>query len=145
MQLTGRIGLVLFAVALSGCGADDDKIPVTGTVFCDGKPLDGASIAFIGNNGGAYSSAVCDAKGEFRMRAAAGKNKVAVSKGNTANLPPPDPNADQTMPTGEVAATMMKAAPKPLVAEKFTDPEKSGIVIEVSGGMSSIDINVTSK
>lgn len=145
MKLKVSFGLVLCALALGGCGAGDDKIPISGTVFCDGKPLDGASVAFIGNNGGAYSSAVCDGKGEFKMRAAAGKNKVAVSKGNPAAVPPPDPNADQTMPTGEVAAQMMKAAPKPLVAEKFTDPEKSGIVIEVSGGMSSIDINVTSK
>ena len=72
-------------------------------------------------------------------------DKVAVSKMNTANLPPPDPNADQTMPTEAQYATMQKSAPKPLVAEKFTDPEKSGIVIDVVKGLSSVDINVTSK
>lgn len=143
-MLTRMIAAIGFIVMV-GCGVKDDKVPVSGNVFSDGKPLAGASVAFIGNDGGALSSAVCDAKGAFNLRAALGKNKVAVSKMNTANLPPPDPNADQTMPTEAQYATMQKSAPKPLVAEKFTDPEKSGIVIDVVKGLSSVDINVTSK
>ncbi len=130
---------------VAGCGGNDDKIPITGTVFSDGKPLAGASIAFVGREGGAFSSAVSDANGVFLLRAAAGKNKVAVSKKDTTNVPAADPNADQTMPTEAEYAKMVRNAPKPLVAEKFTDPEKSGIVIDVTQGMSSVDINVTSK
>ena len=130
---------------LAGCGAKDEKIPVNGTVFSDGKPLAGASIAFIGKDGGAFSSAVSDAKGAFMLRAVSGKNKVAVSKANTENVKPPAPNVPQVMPTESEYAIMAKNAPKPLVAEKFTDPDKSGIVIDVVSGMSSVDLNVTSK
>jgi hypothetical protein len=130
---------------LAGCGSADEKIPVRGTVFCDQKPMGGASVAFIGKEGGAFSSAVTDAKGEFMLRAAPGKNKVSVSKENPQAAPPFDPNADQSMPTETEYAAMVKKLPKPLVAEKFSDPEKSGIVIDVSSGMSSVDINVSSK
>jgi hypothetical protein len=140
------IGFALCGLLLAaGCGEKDEKIPIAGTVFSDNKPLAGASVAFIGNAGGAFSSAITDAKGEFMLRAAVGKNKVAVSKQDTTNVPPPDPNADQSMPTETEYAKMVKSAPKPLVAERFTDPEKSGIVIDVAKGMSSVDINVTSK
>lgn len=141
ISVSAVIGLLFVA----GCGANDDKVPISGTVLCDGKPLAGASVAFIGNNGGAFSSATCDAKGAFAMRAAPGKNKVSVSKMNTENIKAPDPNASQTMPTEAEYAVMVKSAPKPLVAEKFTDPDKSGIVIDVVSGLSSVDINVTSK
>ena len=138
--------LVLFGfLVFTGCGSDANKIPIKGTVFLDSKPLDGASVAFVGNEGGAFSSAVSDAKGDFSMRAVPGKNKVAVIKQNTQNIKPPDPNVPQTMPTEAEYAVMVKSAPKGIVAERFGDPDKSGIVIDISSGMSSIDINVTSK
>jgi hypothetical protein len=142
-----RLFLLFGLFIIAGCGpGDGDKVTVTGVVLCDNKPLDGASIAFIGNGGGAYGSAISDKQGKFSIRAAPGKNKVAVSKLNPADVPPvTDPYADQTMPTGEEATKIMKAAPKPFVAEKFTDPDKSGIVIDVVANMASVDLNVTSK
>lgn len=127
-----------------GCGKADSKIPIQGVVFCDAKPLSGASVAFIGDSGGTFSSATTNDKGEFLMRAAPGKNKVSVSKANP-NAPVPDANADQSMPTEAEYSKMVKSLPKPFVAEKFADPEKSGIVVDVTSGMSAIDINVTSK
>ncbi|MCA9130077.1 MAG: carboxypeptidase regulatory-like domain-containing protein [Planctomycetales bacterium] len=137
--------LLPLAVMLAGCGESDQKIPISGIVFCDGKPFEGASVAFIGNNGGSFSSATTDNEGKFSMRAAPGQNKVAVSKANTENVKPMDPNEDQTMPTEAEYAIMVKSAPKPLVAERFADPDKSGITIEVKEGMDSVDINVTTK
>jgi len=136
--------LVVLACFVWGCGKNDEKVPIRGTVFSDAKPLGGASVAFIGKDGGTFSSATTNEQGEFVMRASLGKNKVSVSKANP-NAPPPDPNADQTMPTEAEYAKMQKSRPKSLVAERFSDPEKSGIVIDVSAGMSAIDLNVTSK
>ena len=128
-----------------GCTPADEKIAVKGIVFCDGKPFSNASIAFIGNSGGSFSSATSNEKGEFNLRASAGKNKVSVNKMDTSNVKPADPNADQTMPTDGEYQKMKKDAPKPLVAAKFADPDKSGIEIDIVSGMSSIDVNVTSK
>ena len=129
-----------------GCGAQDDKIAVNGFVLSDGKPLAGASVAFIGNAGGAFSSATTDTKGAFTLRTVAGKNKVSVAKVDASSVKPPvDPNIPQVMPTDAEYAIMAKNAPKSLVAEKFADPDKSGIVIDVVSGMSSVDINVTSQ
>ncbi len=130
---------------LSGCGDEPEKIMVKGIVFCDNKPISGANVAFVGNEGGAFAMGITDSKGEFVLRAVPGKNKVSVGKPNTTKVKPVDPNADQSMPTeGEVAA-MVKAAPKPDIAAKFADAEKSGIVIDVVSGMSTVDIMVTSK
>ncbi len=140
-----KIALALVTLTVAGCGTKDEKIPVEGVVLADNKPLPGASVAFIGNGGGAFSSATTDDKGVFRLRAAAGKNKVAVNKVDTSKAPPPDPNANQTMPTEAEYVKMVKAAPKALVAERYADPEKSGIVVDVVAGMSAVDINVTSK
>ena len=139
---------VVFIALLSigGCGESDSKIRIKGVVFADDKPLEGASIAFIGNSGGSISSAISNEKGEFSLRAAPGKNKVAVSKDDpSAAAAPADPHANQTMPTEAEYAKMVKAAPKSLVAERFKDPEKSGISIDVSEGMDVVDINVSSK
>jgi hypothetical protein len=136
--------LLTLACLLLGCGQADNKVPIQGVVYCDAKPLSGASVAFVGNDGGTFSSATTNDKGEFIMRAALGKNKVSVSKANP-NVPAPDPNADMSMPTDAEYAKMVKSLPKPFVAEKFADPEKSGIVVDVTAGMSAIDLNVTSK
>ncbi len=145
MNLLKFVVVLAPLLLISGCGEDDQKVRIKGIVFSDDKPLEGASIAFVGNGGGTISSATSNDKGEFSMRASPGKNKVAVSKIDLSSAPPPDPNADQSMPTEAEYAKMMKSAPKPLVAERFTDPDKSGIVIDVSEGMDVIDINVTSK
>ncbi len=136
--------LGLGVAAFVGCGGDaDEKIPIEGTVLVDGKPMDGASVTFIGGGGGAFSSASTDAKGVFRLRAAAGKNKVAVSK------PMPAPTSSgpalETMPTEAELAKIVKSVPKPYIAERFADPSKSGIEIEVSKGMQPVDINVSAK
>ncbi|MCA9195305.1 MAG: carboxypeptidase regulatory-like domain-containing protein [Planctomycetales bacterium] len=128
-----------------GCGEADKKVPVEGLVMCDGKPIEGASVAFIGNNGGAYGTGVTNKEGKFWVRAAEGKNKVAVSKANTQKLPPFDPNADQSMPTEAEAQAQARKMPKPLIADRFSDPDKSGIEIDVIAGMSPIDISVTSQ
>jgi hypothetical protein len=139
------IGLAIF-VLFAGCGEKIAKIEVKGLVICDNKPLDGASVAFIGSGSGSFNTAVTDKEGMFKILAVPGKNKVAVNKLNPEATKQLDPEADQTMPSGEDAEKAMKAAPKALVAAKFADPDKSGIVIDVGPNMQAVEkINVTSK
>jgi len=79
----------LAAAALSGCDSGPRLVPVTGTVTLDGKPLEGANIAFVPDQGNAVSTPGTDltgASGNFKIaynnRAglAPGKYKVAISK-----------------------------------------------------------------
>ena len=50
------IGLGLLSLSL-GCGSDAaGRVAISGTVDLDGKPLDGASIAFVGGGGGALAT-----------------------------------------------------------------------------------------
>ncbi|MEZ6133885.1 MAG: carboxypeptidase-like regulatory domain-containing protein [Pirellulaceae bacterium] len=136
---------VVLALFMAGCSPSDDRISVSGTVLADGTPLGGASVAFVGNEGGTFASATTAEDGTFTLRAAPGRNKVSVNKIDPSTIPVEDPDADQTMGTEEEVAAMMKNAPKTLVAARFADPDQSGIVIEVVPGMDSVDLNVTSK
>lgn len=130
-----------------GCSPSDGKIEVFGTVRCDGKPLDGASIAFVGSGGGVYATASTDATGKFAMRAVPGQHKVSVSKMDTskaaewANIP----EEQRLAGTPEQMAAAMKNAPKPLVAQKFFNPDTSGISVDVQDGMAEVKIEVTAK
>lgn len=143
-----QMGLLLLAmVATAGCGGEGgvEKVQIKGTVNLDGSPLAGASIAFVGNNGGTFGTATTDAKGVFTLRAAIGINKVSVAKSNPEAAKPADPNVDQTMGTYEDYVKSLKSLPKPSVAERYGDPARSGIQFDVGKGMPALDIDVTSK
>lgn len=130
-----------------GCSPSDGKIEVVGIVSCDGKPLDAAAVAFVGGGGGVYATALTDATGKFTLRTEPGQNKVSVSKMDTskaaewANIP----EEEQLAGTPEQMAKAMKNAPKPLVAQKFFNPDTSGITIDVKDGMGEVNIEVTAK
>lgn len=136
----------LFVLGI-GCSPSDGKIEVVGTVICDGKPLDGASIAFVGAGGGAIATASTDATGKFTVQAVPGQNKVSVSKMDTtkaaewANIP----EEEQLAGTPQQMAAAIKKAPKPLVAQKFFNPDTSGITIDVREGMAEAEIEVTAR
>lgn len=133
-------------VFLLGCGPADDLISISGTILNDEKPVQGATVAFIGNNGGTYGTGITDAAGKFSLRAAPGQNKVAIAKDDMPSGPPPSSNPeDQTMGTPEQVAKAMKSAPKPIIAAKYGNPDKSGIVIDVKQGMTPMELKVTSK
>ncbi len=90
IQALRRSACLLVAVAsLSGCDSGPKLVPVTGTVTIDGKPLDGANIAFApepGNEYPAQGTDVTSAEGNYKLstngRAGLppGKYKVAISK-----------------------------------------------------------------
>ncbi len=67
-------------LCISGCGSSDGKIVVRGTVTLDGQPLEKATVAFVGSQGGQISSGSTDQDGKFSIAATAGLNKVVVNK-----------------------------------------------------------------
>ncbi len=141
------LGLTLCMLAFSGCSSKDSRIAVSGTVTRDGKPLDGASIAFVGNGGGSIGTGITDAEGNFTLRAAPGKNKVTVSKIDTTRAEEwaSMPEEDQLMGTEQEVQQLQARSSPHLVAERFGNPDTSGIQVDVQEGMDLIDIAVTEK
>jgi len=133
-------------MAVLGCGKPPDAgtVDVNGIVTLDGKPVDKASVAFIGKEGARLATAQTDSAGKFTIRAALGKNVVTVAKGS-AN-PPPAPPSDQPMlmPTaGEYQAMVDKV--KNDFPSKYGDPKTSGLSFDVTEKMPNIEVALSSK
>jgi hypothetical protein len=62
-------GVLLSLIALAGCGDENPlgRLPVTGTVSLDGKPLERGSVSFEPLGGGTSSGSTI-AAGEFAIR-----------------------------------------------------------------------------
>lgn len=133
-------GLLLIAIA--GCGPNDGRISISGQVEVDGKPLSGAAVAFVSENGAALSSASTDNEGKFTARVASGRNKVAVSK-DDPNAPPPPSNPEETLMGVESEVKAMPKA-KGMLPPKFADPNTSGLIYEIKSGMAPLVISVSS-
>ena len=69
--------LVLF-VALAGCGDNRGRVPVTGTVTFDGKPLESGGIRFGGDQGAAGVGAIVN--GRFSLDENASQKGVLPGK-----------------------------------------------------------------
>ncbi len=133
---------------LNGCGGGaDGRVEVSGTVEADGKPLAGANVAFIGGGGGALATASTDKDGKFRIRVATGENKVSISKVDerAQAAMKPQSEADSLMGTEAQAKASMASAPKAVIAERYADPETSGLKFDIQSGMAPISISISSK
>ncbi len=141
------IGLGLLSLSL-GCGSDAaGRVAISGTVDLDGKPLDGASIAFVGGGGGALATATTDKEGSFRVKVALGINKVSISKVDpaaaAAALAQPKKEEDMLMGTPEQVKKI--AQPKAGVPEKYGNPTTSGLQFDITNGMQPLSISLSSK
>jgi len=145
----GSAWLAAFGLAVSlllaGCGKSPEAgtVSLNGTVTLDGKPIDQASVAFIGNNGARLASATTDKAGKFTIRAALGKNAVAVSKASPAPVIPAT-EEPQLMPTEQEYAKLQQAA-KSEIPAKYADPKTSGLSIDVTEGMQDVELALSSK
>jgi hypothetical protein len=79
----------LVATVLPGCGGGPTLVPVHGTVTINGKPLEGATVAFAPEQGNAVDTPGTDVTGpegnyklmyQGRSGIAPGKYRVAISK-----------------------------------------------------------------
>lgn len=114
-------------------------------------PLAGATVGFIGNEGGQVAHALTDAAGRFTVRAMPGINKVIVNKSQDPNQAAGDVAVAST---DEEPADMLAGAevgigkPSPeanqwLVDQKFASPLTSGLEFDVKEGMAEIELVVT--
>jgi hypothetical protein len=122
--------LPFFMASIYGCGDNLPKrVPVSGRVFLDGKPLEFGVVKFFPQNQRMASGGI-GRDGSFTLTTFSendgcfmGKHPVAVS-------------------TGEgISATKMKwYAPK-----KYADPNTSGLEIDIPGPRSDVLIKLTSE
>jgi hypothetical protein len=140
-------GFVVASLAffLAGCGgaADPGTMEVSGLITLDGKPVDKASVGFIGREGARLASAQTNAAGKFTIRAAMGKNVVTVAKASAA---PARPASDepQLMPTQNEYQKITQAVQSDVPA-KYGDPKTSGLAIDVVAGMKEVEFALSSK
>ena len=138
---------VLALLASGGCGGGEaEVVTLTGKVTLDGKPVDKASVAFIGRNGARLSTAQTGASGDFKITAALGSNAVTVSKAPPPGaVPPPPSGEDMLMPTDQEYKKMQQAkAVDSGIPLKYSDPKTSGINIDVVDGMSDVELALSS-
>lgn len=144
MMLIGCVGA---ASLFSGCGggAEAGTVAIEGKVTVDDKPIAQASVAFIGNEGARLASALTDASGKFKIRAAVGKNVVTVAKAPPGGAAPPPSDEPQLMPSAGEYAAMQKAVAASEVPAKYGDPKTSGISFDIKEGMKSVDVALSGK
>ena len=150
-MLFKRFGLLLsvgLLCVIFGCGSDSSgRVPISGTVELDGKPLEGASIAFVGGGGGALATATTDKAGLFRLKVATGANKVSVSKVDPAAAAAAmaTPKKEEDMLMGMPDQVKKIAQPKAGVPEKYGNPTTSGLQFDIASGMQPLSISLSSK
>jgi hypothetical protein len=143
--------LLPLLILLTGCGSKQGK--VYGTVFYKGKPLPGGDVRFFpeGEGGSFFSGIKSD--GSYSIdKLPRGSAKVTVSFSRENPLAKMNPrkkaNAEKGM---QQQLEAMKAHSKDggaasaenvTVPEKYNDPDKSGLKIDVTGGSQKHDINI---
>ncbi len=123
----------LLGLGFVGCGGEA-KIPVSGTVLYNDKPLSNVNVIMVRNDG-KVAQAVADANGAFGSvtteslgdGAFAGKYKVGITPIGAA-ITPPASAADYSAPA------------KRLFPEKFLSTDSSGLVVIVEPDMKPIQL-----
>lgn len=140
--LTGS-ALSLLALTI-GCGPSlPETVPVTGTVTYKDKPVEGATVNFLGENSSVAASGKTDANGKFALKtmfgenivegATVGKHSVSIVKTTTpaSGEGITDPKKMMEEMTRNPAITS-NFTPKDLLPEKFSKPSTSGLTAEVT-------------
>jgi hypothetical protein len=125
----------ILIMIMTGCGPS--YINVSGTVFLDDKPIEGASVTFIPDGPGQPAVGTTDASGRYSLETnntnglLAGSFKVVVQK-------------IAFTPYDERTGTGGKPLPSP-IPKKFGLPETSGITMTVPSSDGLYDIRISSK
>ena len=123
-----------------GCGQNGDLIvPVSGIVTMDGMPVEGASVMLI-PEAGRPATGRTNAQGEFRMTtlsnydgAIVGRHRVTVSLVKLPAKP-----MDYELADSPQSLTLLEH----MVPQRYTDPDTSGLTVDVVRGMEPISLNL---
>ncbi|MFH1918977.1 MAG: carboxypeptidase-like regulatory domain-containing protein [Planctomycetota bacterium] len=124
------LGVVLVLVGVVGCGKPGTAptVKVSGTVTYNGEPVQGASVAFIPENG-RPASGTTDASGKFTLStfesgdgAVLGKHTVTIAE--TSEAPSGEGEVDYSIPDESAAR----------FPAKYADPSTSDFTATVEKG-----------
>ncbi len=163
MRRLVRICLLLFplSVLVAGCGGSEGT--VSGTVYFKGQPLKGGTVFFFPEKGTGNYRAEIGADGAYSVsKLPLGPAKISVSVGSPTV--PASVFSQGKFGGGKVAEKALKgrmteeakkeaetdgqAKPSRLtgysapVPEKYNNPDKSGLTVEVTGGKQTYDIKM---
>lgn len=128
MRALALAGLVCL-LAAGGCARGPKRVPLTGRVTLDGKPLSAATVVFEGS-GGSYSGAVEGGAFEVKNFEGAG---LPPGKYTVTVLPRDDVDRNALVYAGQ--ETRASAPPPgPKIPGKYADPATSGLTAEVLDG-----------
>jgi hypothetical protein len=145
----GLLAITFAAALCAGCNGYSQKanvekvVPAAGTLTYQGKPLESYQVALLPTDGRRPATGITDAAGKFTLGtnnvgdgAPPGTHKVAIV------WSPPRPAGEMGQETiNDNPATLPK--PKIKIPDKYSDPEKSGLVVEVpAGGAKDIKIDL---
>lgn len=126
---SGRTGLAaLLLVAVVGCGdGRPDRVPVSGTVLIDGKPLTTGSIRFV-PEGARPSAADIDESGRFTLSCYDGDDGAVLGT-HRVQVAARQITGDETV--------------RWLAPNRYADFRTSGLVVEVTEPTDSLVIDLT--
>jgi hypothetical protein len=148
--LLGAIALFLAA----GCGRSDGvkTVSVSGTIYLDGKPVEGLEVHFLGKDFAGFGTTGADGTYRLIRGTTPGENRVYFRK---YVIPPGAASAASELDSGQLEAMAQAAGPsrKPrqkqpsqLLPEQYSDPVKSKITFNVpEAGSQKADFKLTSK
>lgn len=148
--------LISFGATLVGCssGSVPGTFPVNGTVTFNGKPVDGATISFVGKGSERPATAISTADGKYDLYtldsrgALPGNYSVVVSK---MEAPSDSVNKDagfdasgKDLSMEQSAANVGKPTPKAkqLLPAKFGSPSTTPLSFEVKNSANNFDIKL---
>jgi hypothetical protein len=145
-------------VAVPGCSGESDgpaTVRVAGTVYLDGKPIDGAEVRFINKDFAGYAVSGADGKFELVQGAMPGENTVTVTKfeGDFELDPEGGYDLSQLEFEREAAASqegeMTRARSQlkgQLIPAEYSDPSKSKLKYTVpEDGIDAADLRLTTR
>lgn len=130
----------------AGCGPGRPAtVPVRGAVTLDGKPVAGAQVMLMPQEGGRPAQGVTDDAGRFALETFApgdgalpGRHAVTVTCRRVSGAAP---DADGL--EGAVAPGGPKV--EWIVPQRYSDPKTSGLSAEVAPGMKPLELPLSSK
>ncbi|MEN6496142.1 MAG: carboxypeptidase-like regulatory domain-containing protein [Thermoguttaceae bacterium] len=149
----GIIGLAAVCALSHGCRKNTvpETLPVKGTVKLDGKPVEGADVAFYPKSGGRPAMGRTDANGSYTLStfgnqdgAVPGEHSVVISKVSVRRTAAPTGGGElegmQFAPS--ISPEAEKARTEYLIPEKYSMASRSGLTAEVKPDCGPIDFDL---